>query len=392
MKKFYTLIIACVLVCGQAFAADEASKREAELGAKVDSLELKLAKMEKRAATWEKIKQHFKISGFLQAGYYLDVEDGETASSYFRLRRARLSLAGKIVENEKVGKADYRLQVDFAESPKIVDLWIRYQPFNQLGIQVGQFKIPLSIENSEYNPLKLEFIDYSLVVQRLVRMSSHDVTGISSTGRDMGAQLFGGFIKKEGFSIINYNLAVFNGCGINQKKDNNTSKDFVGRVMVKPIKDLTIAGYYQYGEGNFNSSSYSTFFKYDTEGNPIGNSKFVKYHRYGGGVAYNSKCAFARAEYIRGNTGVLVSEGAYASAGWKFHTAKAGHGSIGARFDYFDEDVFTNQREFNYTIGATYQPWKYLRLQLNYAVKHYQHFAAPKPLTHGLSVMVTGIF
>ena len=358
--------------------------------AQIDSLQKRVAKLEKRAVTWDKIKQHFKISGFIQAAYFGDFSEGKTDNSYFRLRRARLSLAGKIVENERVGMADYRLQVDFAESPKIVDLWVRYRPFNQLGIQVGQFKIPLSIENSEYNPLKLEFIDYSLVVQRLVRMSSNDVTGISSAGRDMGAQLYGGFFKKSGYNIVNYNLAIFNGCGINQKKDNNTSKDFVGRLMVNPIKDLAIAGYYQYGEGNFNSSSLSTLFDFDAEGNPIGNSKFVKYHRYGGGVAYNGKHAFARSEYIRGITGVLTSEGAYAQAGWKFNTSKAGYGSVGVRFDYFDNDVLNKQREFNYTLGAAYQPWKYLRLQLNYTIKQYQHF--DKPLTHGLSVMVSGIF
>ena len=369
-KRFFTLFFAVVCVSFSVSAQDEK--------AQIDSLQQRVAKLEKRAATWDKVKQHFKISGYIQAAYFADFTDGKTDASYFRIRRARLSLAGKIVENEKVGMADYRLQVDFAESPKIVDAWVRYQPFKQLGLQVGQFKIPLSIENSEYNPLKLEFIDYSLVVQRLVRMSSHDVTGISSAGRDMGAQLYGGFIKKSGYSIINYNLAVFNGCGINQKKDNNTSKDFVGRVMVNPLRDLTIAGYYQYGEGNFNGLD------------GIENGKFVKYHRYGGGVAYNGKNAFARSEYIRGNTGALVSEGAYASAGWKFHAAKAGYGSVGVRFDYFDNDILTKQREFNYTIGAAYQPWKYMRLQLNYTIKQYQHFN--QPLTHGLSVMVVGIF
>ena len=369
-KRLFTLLFAVVCVSLSVSAQDEK--------AQIDSLQQRIAKLEKRAATWDKMKQHFKISGYIQAAYFADFTDGNTDASYFRIRRARLSLAGKIVDNEKVGKADYRLQVDFAESPKIVDAWVRYCPFNQLGLQVGQFKIPLSIENSEYSPTKLEFIDYSLVVQRLVRMSSHDVTGISSTGRDMGAQLIGGFFKKEDFNVVNYNLAIFNGCGINQKKDNNTSKDFVSRVMVNPIKDLTLAGYYQYGEGNFNGLA------------GVENGKFVKYHRYGGGVAYNGKNAFARSEYIRGNTGALVSEGAYAQAGWKFHTTKAGYGSLGVRFDYFDEDVPTKQREFNYTIGATYQPWKYMRLQLDYTIKQYQHF--DQPLTHGLSVMVVGIF
>ena len=321
---------------------------------------------------WDNVKEYLNISGYLQALYNLDYSDGQTENSSFRIRRARVSFAGKIVEGEKIGMADYRLQVDFAESPKIVDAWVRYRPFSQLGLQVGQFKIPLSIENSEYAPLKLEFIDYSLVIQRLVRMSSNDVTSISSTGRDCGAQLYGGFIKKEGFQILNYNIAVFNGNGINAKKDSNQSKDLVGRIMIKPIKDLTIAGYYQYGEGNF------------------GESKYVDYQRYGGGLAYNSRHTFARAEYIRGNTGELISDGAYASAGWKFHTKNAGSGSLGVRFDYFDNDIHTSLREFNYTVGISYLPWRHLRLQLNYTLKQYQHF--DKPLGHTVLVMVSGIF
>jgi hypothetical protein len=203
-------------------------------------------------------------------------------------------------------------------------------------------------------------------------MSSNDVTGISSAGRDCGAQLYGGFIKREGFRLLNYNLAIFNGNGINFKKDNNRSKDFVGRVMVCPMKDLTIAGYYQYGEGNF------------------GEGKYIDYQRYGGGIAYNGHHAFARAEYIRGNTGVLLSEGAYASLGWRFQTAKAGFGSLGVRFDYFDEDIRNSSREFNYTLGVAYQPWRHIRLQLNYILKQHQHL--DQPFAHSLMVMVSGIF
>lgn len=323
------------------------------------------------AITWDEVKQHFNISGYLQTFYNLDVTDSSTAISTFRVRRARVSFAGKIIESKKFGLSDYRLQVDFASSPQIVDAWVRYRPFNQLGVQVGQFKVPLSIENSEYAPLQLEFIDYSLVVQRLVRMSSNDVTGISSTGRDCGAQLYGGFFKKEGYSILNYNVAVFNGNGIN-KTDNNKSKDFVGRVMVNPLRELTFAGYYQYGEGNF------------------GEKRYAKYQRCGGGVAYEGHNAFARAEYIAGVTDALHSEGAYVSAGWKFHTTKAGYGTVGARFDYFDEDVYTSAREFNYTLGVAYQPLKYLRLQLDYTLKHYPHHH--RALGNTLAVMVSGIF
>ena len=135
---------------------------------------------------------------------------------------------------------------------------------------------------------------------------------------------------------------------------------------------MAIAGYYQYGEGNF------------------GEKKYVGYQRYGGGIAYNGRHAFARSEYLRGNTGTLLSEGAYASAGWKFHTQKAGYGSVGVRFDYFDDNIHTSAREFNYTLGVAYQPWQYLRLQLNYTIKQYQHLG--KPLAHSLMAMVSGIF
>jgi hypothetical protein len=139
--------------------------------------------------------------------------------------------------------------------------------------------------------------------------------------------------------------------------------------MVTPLKGLLLAGYYQYGKGELNS-------------------KHIDYQRYGGGIAYSGKHAFARSEYIRGITGSLISEGAYASAGWKFHNARVGYGSIGARFDYFDSDIHSRQREFNYTLGVAYQPWRYIRLQLNYTLKQYQN----KPLAHNISVMLSGIF
>ena len=329
------------------------------------------ATLSAQAITWDDVKQHLAITGFMQASYNLEVVDSYTVTSSFRIRRARVSFAGNIFEKEKWGMADYRLQVDFASSPQIVDAWVRYRPFEELGVQVGQFTVPISIENTEYAPLQLEFIDYSLAIQRLVRMSNNDVTGINSAGRDCGAQLYGGFIAREGFNILNYNIAVFNGNGIN-KADNNKSKDFVGRVMINPFRELTIAGYYQYGEG------------------AIGEQKYVRYQRYGGGASYEGRHAFARAEYIGGVTGSLHSEGAYAAAGWKFYTNRVGRGSVGVRFDYFDENTHTSAREFNYTLGLSYKPWKYLRLQLDYVLKQYPHQG--RALSHNLVAMVSGIF
>ena len=124
-KKIFATLLVAIFVSHSVSAQNEK--------AQIDSLQQRIAKLEKRAVTWDKVKQHFKISGYIQAAYFADFTDGETDASYFRIRRARLSLAGKIVDNEKVGMADYRLQVDFAESPKIV---LKNLQKNKYGISI----------------------------------------------------------------------------------------------------------------------------------------------------------------------------------------------------------------------------------------------------------------
>lgn len=376
MKKFRLLFMATVLFASATVRAfgentDGApTAQQTEASSQIDSLQSRVAKLEKRAATWEKIKKHFNISGFLQAGYNW-ADDG---TSSFYVRRARVSFAGSIFEGKKGAKADYRLQVDFANSPKIVDCWIRYRPIEAVGIQVGEFKLPLTIENTEYAPpVKLEFIESSLAVKRLVRASGDDVTGINSAGRDIGAQLYGGFVKKNGYNIINYNLAVFNGSGIN-KTDDNKSKDFVGRIMINPIRELAIGAYYQYGEGSYINP-------YITD-----KGKYMTLHRYGGGVAYDCKDFFVRGEYLGGKTGNLSTDGAYLAGGYKF----LGKWAAVTRVDYFDIDRTDTAREWNYTVGMNYQPWKYLRMQLNYTFIHYCNYGLKN--TNSLNVMVTAMF
>lgn len=350
----------------QATSSTEINTETASMSS-TDSLRMRVEKLEKKAHVLNKIKRHLDISGYGQVGY----EWSNDGTSSFYIRRARVSLSGEIFKG-RAGSSDYRLQLDFAGSPKILDIYVRYRPFNELGIQMGQFKIPVSIENTDYSPLKLEFIDYSLAVQRLVRMSGDEISGIFSSGRDLGLQLYGGFVDRGGYNLISYNLAVFNGNGINLR-DDNKSKDVVGRLMVRPVKDLVIAGYYQFGEGTYTYGE-------DTFGS------YARLRRYGGGISYDCRDFFVRSEYIGGVTGPLLSEGAYAAAGYKF----LGKGSVVARFDYFDNDKRDNQYEFNYTVGLNYRPWKFLRLQLNYTLQQYCNFGEGN--IHSLNFMVSGIF
>ena len=237
-------------------------------------------------------------------------------------------------------------------------------------MQVGQFKVPFSIENTHYVPLKYEFIEYSMAVCRL--MGFTDVCGVNATGRDLGAQLYGGLIDRDGYSILNYNVGVFNGEGINTK-DKNKSKDVVARLMVQPLRALSFAGYYYWGE--------------------VG-ADYARRTRYGGGVCYDDGRWIARGEYIAGRTGIVSpdvatpfdSRGYYAMAAcWvtpKWLPA--------ARFEQFDEVAGRSaSRQTNYTAGVTWQPFKHLRCQLNYI---YEQYGGTNPDRNVVKAMLTGIF
>ena len=295
-----------------------------------------------------------------------------------------MTMQGDVYNGAKGAKANYRLQIDLCRTPVIVDLWMKYQPVNPFGIQVGQFKIPVAIENTDYSATRLEFINYAQVVQRLARLSGGDMTGVASTGRDIGVQLFGGFIKRDGYSIINYEVGVFNGAGI-CTKDNNLSKDIAARLTIQPLKLLKIAGYYLIGDADVRT----VVDKYPAivNGSTNHNLQYINCTRYGGGFDYSNKFLFARAEYIGGKTGDLTSQGAYAMVGYKF----LGKCSVGVRFDYFDENVEQSGDQTNYSVALSYHPWKHLRLQAEYTRQNYFKIQNSKD-SNCLYFMVTALF
>lgn len=313
--------------------------------------------------TGEKIKEfadkHMRLSGYLQGGFSWDTEAGST----FYLRRARVSLTGDFAKE----KFDYRLQVDMAGSPKICDLYVRYKPMNELNVQLGQSKIPFSLENELYGPTKFEFIEYSYLTTYLVRNNAK-YDGISATGRDIGLQLYGGFIERDGYSIINYNIGVWNGAGINNK-DNNKSKDFIARLIVKPIKGLSISGSYMYSEVNHAGNSY------------------MKAPRWSVGAIYDVRHWIARAEYAHANFGGNRTDAFYALAGYHFEKPW----SVVARYELID-DEFATLDENRITLGGVYKPFKFLRLQLNLSYTMRDNVPDAYRNSLGTNLMVSAIF
>lgn len=315
---------------------------------------------QQKKTTAEKVKEfadkHMHLSGYLQGGFSWDTDAGST----FYLRRARVSLSGDFAKE----KFDYRLQVDMAGSPKICDLYVRYKPFNELNAQIGQFKLPFSLENELYGPTKFEFIEYSYLTTYLAR-NNDKYDGIAATGRDMGFQLYGGFIKRDGYSIINYNVGLYNGAGINSK-DNNKSKDFIARLIVKPIEGLSISGSYMYSEVVH------------------GGNQYMKAPRWAVGAIYDVRHWIVRSEFAQADFGGNTTNAFYALAGYHFEKPW----SVAARYEFINDKLGLLDQQ-RVTLGGVYKPFKFLRLQLNAT---YEMDAIREKNIFGGNLMVSAIF
>ena len=303
-------------------------------------------------------------SGYYQAGFSIT----DAMDNTFYIKRARIALAGELYQSDRFGKFEYKVQAELAGSPKLMDYFVKWTICDEFGFQFGQAKSPLTVENSEYAPLKLEFIDYSLVVQRFARMSTSDLTGISSGGREMGFQFYGKWFKmSDGHALVRYNVGLFNGNGIN-KNDGDRNKNFMARVMVFPLKDLSIAGCYERRLGHMDEIP--IYHDYD----------YRIFDRYGVAITYDSKIGWFRTEYMAGHTEGWRAEGAYVTAGYRITPTF----NVGARYDYFttNSKIVGNEQQY-ITVGTSWHPFPRLRLQLNYMHKK----EADNSITHLVNLM-----
>ncbi|MEG1612105.1 MAG: porin [Alistipes sp.] len=353
MRQIIALMFMLFCLCTHAAAQESPVSGAVDDSLTIAQLTARVEQIEKHNQRWDKVVSQLpRISGFLQLGYkYAD------ESSSFFVKRARVSFAGDLAP-----KLDYRLQIEFA-SPKIVDVFMRYRPFDALNVQLGEYKLPFTIENTEYNPLNCEFVQDVLAMTYLVGLN--DLSGIQSSGRDLGAMIYGGFARHNGRDVLSYNLGVFNGEGINTW-DKNKSKDVVARLMVRPVDGLVLSGSYYWGE-------YS--------------KEHLARTRFSAGGCYDRGRVVVRGEYIGGTTDALKSGGWYALCG--IRATKSLLAAV--RYDTFRRDRFdSDTRQTNYTAALTWQPIKYLRCQLDYT---YENFAAPQATNHHVvSLLFTGIF
>ncbi|HEY6160111.1 MAG TPA: porin [Bacteroidia bacterium] len=298
-----------------------------------------------------------QISGYSQVRFQslqeADKPDG------FDIRRARLDIRGSI---NKVW--EYRLMTDFASSPKLIDAFVSFKPYDFLKITAGQFYVPFSLENLTPDR-QLEFIDRSQVVNALVSRDK-DVIG-NNNGRDIGIQVSGNVWKRNDRFIFDYYLGAFNGQGINVV-DLNESKDIAGRLVAHPFHFFDIGASYYNG--------------YDAWGSPSKNQRRV---RSGAEVAFHYHSWSVKAEYILGQDGKtkingktedLVRAGWYTQATWFIFPKQL---QVVLRYDTYDPNTFKapesqpqNDITSWYTGGLNYFINEWAKVQVSYSLRKEQ--------------------
>lgn len=212
---------------------------------------------------------------------------------------------------------------------------------------VGQAKIPFSMENLTSSN-KLESIDRSQVVAALVARGK-DVIG-NQNGRDIGLQIYGSFLQCGSRKLIDYRIGIFNGSGINAG-DKNEAKDFVGRLLFHPVKDLDIGGSYLNGFANTGSGAGT---------NQVRN-------RFGVELSYKWNQFNLKGEYISGEDNKTTHTGWYAQAGCFVIPAKL---QLLAKYDTYDPDADTKENiSTQYSIILNYNINSWTRLQASYSFR-----------------------
>lgn len=299
------------------------------------------------------VKRSIGLSGYLQTRFQSLQEAGKPDA--LDIRRARLDFRGNVTPTW-----EYRLQVDFAGAPKLLDAIATFKPYDVFKVQAGQFKIPLSMENNTPSNI-MDLIERSQVVEALVARNRDSIG--NQNGRDIGVMAFGSLLSLPDRQMIDYYLGVFQGVGINAT-DNNEAKDLGARLTFHPIAGLDLGGAY-----------YDGFSKIGTATKKDNIRK-----RIAGELSYVYKIISIKGEYIRGKDGDFIKlnndytyvhyqrEGWYAQLAAYVYKRKI---QLVGRWDAYDPDIKKpGNATLNLLGGVNYYFNDWAKLQVNYTSRN----------------------
>jgi phosphate-selective porin OprO and OprP len=284
-----------------------------------------------------------QLSGYIQVRNQFF--DEKAKRDGFDIRRARLDLKGNVTPY-----FSYRVQADLADKPKLIDGFGEIKLTEYFNITAGQFKIPFSLENLASSN-KLEMIDRSQVVEALVARG-RDVIG-NQNGRDIGIQIGGTLLKWKDLPLLEYRLGIFNGSGINVADTANDAKDIAGRLILTPLKGLSLGG--------------SMYNGWDKPIKPDIAGKSQVRNRAGVELSYVTPKFSLKGEYISGKDGKTDRSGWYLQAGYFVVPQKF---QVLGKYDIYDPGTSVSGNiSTNYVFGANYNFNSWSRLQAFYTIR-----------------------
>lgn len=173
-----------------------------------------------------------EISGLMQIWGKQGLKNND--ESAFLMKRMEIKFAGNIIP----GKVSYVAMIDPVSKSKFInengtanhivnplqDMFINVNISKAFNISVGQFLLPVTREG--------------------LTPSSHLLFGErSNIGRIVGDKRDIGIMLSGGIPFFNYTIAVVNGNGQDNPKDNNNYKDVAFRIVAMPFSLLEIGGY-----------------------------------------------------------------------------------------------------------------------------------------------------
>jgi len=170
--------------------------------------------------------------------------------------------------------------------------------------------------------------------------------------------LGGALWKKGNNTFVEYRLGVFDGSGINVTDTANEAKDIAGRLIVNPVKGLSVGASYYNGWGKAIKPA-SVF---------VGRSQTR--NRFGLEASYTANRLSLKGEYIQGIDGKTDKAGWYAWAGYYILPQKL---QVIVKYDTFDPDKsIASNKTTNYVAGANFNFNTWSRLQAFYTFREEQ--------------------
>jgi phosphate-selective porin len=229
------------------------------------------------------------------------------------------------------------------------DAFITLSYWKRVNINVGQFKIPLSLEGLQSSA--------NLDTERALFASDRSRGGTFGDVRDLGLMLYGPLTKR-----IDYQIGVFNGSGENQNDvDKHDQKVVAGRLVVRPsfIKGLQLGGSGVWGNGQ--------------------RADRPRRDRLGAEAFFAHGHVSFKGELMTGSDGPIHRRGYYGHFGYHF----APKFQAVFRLDTWDPDISketttASATERDYVAGFNYFiRERYFKLQFNYLRKTYANHLLP---------------